>query len=88
MIFKPNIDYLRESPALFIANELHLLGYQVLVVEPNINSHERLTLVKLDEAIDQADVIAILVKHKEFTNTLIKKELLKKLPLDFCGLLV
>ena len=86
--FKPNIDDLRESPALFIANELHLLGYQVLVVEPNINSHERLTLVKLDEAIDQADVIAILVKHKEFTNPLIKKELLKKLPLDFCGLLV
>ena len=84
--FKPNIDDLRESPALFIANALHLLGYEVLVVEPNINFHEKLTLVKLEEAINQADVIAILVKHKEFTNPLIKKELVKKRALDFCGL--
>jgi UDP-N-acetyl-D-mannosaminuronic acid dehydrogenase len=88
LAFKPNISDLRESPALFIANTLHLLGYEVLVVEPNINSHKKLTLVKLEEAINQADVIAVLVKHKEFANSLIKKELVNKRALDFCGLMV
>lgn len=71
--FKADIDDLRESPALEIVNYLasELLS-EILVVEPNINQlPEPLTdldckLVTLTEALDQANIIVILVDHKEF----------------------
>ncbi|MCJ8311392.1 MAG: UDP-N-acetyl-D-mannosamine dehydrogenase [Saccharospirillaceae bacterium] len=73
MAFKPDIDDLRESPALNITKNLATKGYEILAVEPNIKTLPQqfselsnVKLVELSEAIKQADVIAILVKHKEF----------------------
>ncbi|WP_298774453.1 UDP-N-acetyl-D-mannosamine dehydrogenase [uncultured Shewanella sp.] len=73
LAFKPDIDDLRESPALHITQALALKGYDVLAVEPNIdtlpekfNALENIKLVDLDNALQQADVIAVLVKHKAF----------------------
>ncbi|MEB6379762.1 UDP-N-acetyl-D-mannosamine dehydrogenase [Leclercia adecarboxylata] len=80
LAFKPDIDDLRESPALDITIELAKLGYNILAVEPNIhelpsklNPLENVQLTELDNAISQADLIVILVKHKEFIGMKQKK---------------
>ena len=38
--FKPNIDDLRESKALEVAETLLAEGYEVIAVEPNIKSYK------------------------------------------------
>jgi UDP-N-acetyl-D-mannosaminuronic acid dehydrogenase len=83
--FKPNIDDLRESPAVLVVEKLVQFGHEVSVVEPNIESHSNFTLVSLEE-LDDFDVIAVLVKHQEFDNPQIKSYLQEKNTLDFCGL--
>jgi UDP-N-acetyl-D-mannosaminuronic acid dehydrogenase len=80
--FKPNIDDLRESPSLEITNHLIQKGYNVLISEPNIHSHPSLKLTDWKEAIDKADIILILVAHKEFKNIAIDEQ---KVVLDICG---
>jgi UDP-N-acetyl-D-mannosaminuronic acid dehydrogenase len=84
--FKPNIDDLRESPALNIAVTLQSQGYDVIAVEPNIETHDELKLVTLDEALTTADVIVVLVKHKQFINPVCKQKLQERKILDFCGI--
>jgi len=70
--FKPNIDDLRESPAMNIAATLaDWHSGKTLVVEPNIHAlPEKLAanseLVSLEQALQQADVLVLLVDHKEF----------------------
>ncbi len=70
--FKPDIDDLRESPALGIAQQVAELGCRVQVVEPNIEAlpkslaQDNVTLASLDDALAQADVVCVLVKHKPF----------------------
>ena len=81
--FKPNIDDLRESPALSIVDHLISDGYNPIIVEPNIQSHKKYNLTSLEEAIMKSDIIFILVKHDEFLNLL---ELEDKI-IDFCGAL-
>jgi UDP-N-acetyl-D-mannosaminuronic acid dehydrogenase len=71
LAFKPNIDDLRESPALHIAEALTTGGSErFLVVEPNIESVppslKGQRLVALEEAVAEADVVAVLVAHREF----------------------
>lgn len=87
LAFKPNIDDLRESPAVSIAEALLDQGYDVIAVEPNIEFHEKFTLVELKKAISTADVIAVLVKHSQFTDSKIKAALTEAGALDFCGAL-
>lgn len=71
LAFKPDIDDLRESPAVEIAKEFGLKNeVELLLVEPNINTLpseiQNGRLVSLDEALKQSDVQAVLVKHSEF----------------------
>ena len=87
LAFKPDIDDLRESPALHIALALKTQGYEVIAVEPNIDSHESLKVVELEQALGIADVIAILVKHRQFLTRNIQQQLESKSALDFCGAL-
>ena len=68
LAFKPDIDDLRESPALQIANELKSSGYEILAVEPNISKHSDFEIINLNDAIKSADLIVKLVNHKEFKN--------------------
>ena len=84
--FKPDIDDLRESPAMEVALTLQNQGYDVAVVEPNISSHELIRLIELEQAMADADVIAILVKHKEFTRLAKVGGLNAEVVLDFCGI--
>ena len=75
LAFKADIDDLRESPALNIAVDLaeELEGITFHAVEPNISElpkrlkgFDNVTLTALDEAITKADVVLLLVDHKEF----------------------
>lgn len=69
--FKPDIDDLRESPALEIAGEICALGCQVTIVEPNIESlpvrlnSDEVKLGTQEEGLN-ADIVCILVKHTPF----------------------
>ena len=69
--FKPDIDDLRESPALDIALEVAKLGCQVHIVEPNISElpvklvQPGVSLIETDQAL-RADIVAVLVKHSPF----------------------
>lgn len=83
--FKPDIDDLRESPAVHITEALLSKGYDVVAVEPNIEAHDQFVLVSLDEALKTADVLAVLVKHREFLNDAVKTTLSQLKAVDFCG---
>jgi UDP-N-acetyl-D-mannosaminuronic acid dehydrogenase len=87
LAFKPDIDDLRESPAVHIAEALINQGYDVIAVEPNIEQHDKFSLSSLDDALNSADIIAVLVKHRQFTNDSIRKRLITANTLDFCGVL-
>ena len=72
LAFKPDIDDLRESPALNIAKQIDLMKFnKVLLVEPNIvqapNGFKAGTeIIPMDEAIKTADIIILLVDHSPF----------------------
>jgi UDP-N-acetyl-D-mannosaminuronic acid dehydrogenase len=87
LAFKPDVNDFRESPAVHIAEELVSQGYDVIVVEPNIEKYANLTLGTLEAALEQADVIVVLVKHRQFVNDSVLKQLQNANALDFCGVL-
>ncbi len=83
--FKPNIDDLRESPAVRVASSLLAQGFDLMVVEPNINEHPDFTLVELAYALEMADLIVVLVKHREFLAQEFYGGGSSQCILDFCG---
>ncbi|WP_299449782.1 UDP-N-acetyl-D-mannosamine dehydrogenase [uncultured Serinicoccus sp.] len=75
LAFKPDIDDMRESPALDITRNLaeRLPAATVLAVEPNVEAlpprladQSNVELTPLKDALDRADVVVLLVDHKEF----------------------
>ncbi|MBY7868093.1 UDP-N-acetyl-D-mannosamine dehydrogenase [Vibrio fluvialis] len=69
LAFKPDIDDLRESPALSIARTIAIQHLsEVLAVEPNIKSlnEENIRLVTIDESLSKTDIHVMLVDHKQF----------------------
>ncbi len=83
LAFKPDIDDLRESPALYITRRLVADNIDVLAVEPNIQTFDEFPIVDYRKAIEEADIIAFLVSHKEFKDLEIDAD--KKI-LTFCKL--
>lgn len=81
LAFKPNIDDLRESPAVQVVESLFNEKFNIIVVEPNIASHKKHTIFSIDDAIKKADIVVFLVAHKQFLS--IKKP---ENCLDFCGI--
>ena len=66
LAFKPDIDDLRESPAVEVVEALLAEGYNCCVVEPNVERHPEIPLSDLDETIEKADIAAVLVCHSAF----------------------
>jgi len=91
LAFKPDIDDLRESPAVEITQHIAQLGCQVLAVEPNIEALPRklnqanLMLTALDDALATADVVCVLVRHKPFIS-LAKAIRVHSMTIDAVGL--
>ncbi len=75
LAFKANVDDLRESPAVEIVRHLAQAKIgSVLVVEPNVSKFPgvladlsgSIKLVTLDMALSGADIIVLLVDHRQF----------------------
>jgi len=74
LAFKPDIDDLRESPAVSIVDVLarDIAPRELLVCEPNVDqlpaslAGRNIVLVPLEQALAEADVLVVLVDHAEF----------------------
>lgn len=85
LAFKPNIDDLRESPSKQIVMKVMqgCNNNNILVVEPNIETHSVFKLTDYKEAYSKADIIVMLTAHDQF-KTLPYDD--SKIILDFCGI--
>lgn len=74
LAYKPDIDDLRESPAMEIAEILKDRGYQVIACEPNVNEIEAngFKLYSLEKVIEKADYLVLTQGHTEFKNKILK----------------
>lgn len=77
LAFKPNIDDLRESPALNITEALsdQFAQSKILTVEPHIDElpprlqgRDNLQLTEVHEALETADIVVLLVDHTAFAE--------------------
>jgi UDP-N-acetyl-D-mannosaminuronic acid dehydrogenase len=75
LAFKPDIDDLRESPALSIAQKIGSISFSsIFLVEPNIDripsgfNSDNTELIGLERAIKSADIIVLLVDHTSFKS--------------------
>lgn len=87
LAYKPDIDDLRESPAMEIAEILRDKGYKVVACEPNVDSKEvnGFELYTLDEIVEKSDYLVLAQGHREFRE---KIEILKEREIYDClGLL-
>lgn len=73
LAFKPDIDDLRESPALGIAQQISMMNFtKQYLVEPNITmvpmgfDSPNIELVDLKAALTNADIVVLLVDHTPF----------------------
>ena len=81
LAFKADIDDLRESPALYIAQEIATAtSGPTLGVEPNIkllpSNVVDINLVSYIKAINEADIHVMLVDHKEFKASAIQSDII------------
>jgi hypothetical protein len=74
LAFKPDVDDLRESPAVGIARSVAQLGCRVLAVEPHIDALPamlqlpNISLTPFGEALEHSQVLCILVAHSIFAR--------------------
>ncbi|GAB57903.1 UDP-N-acetyl-D-mannosamine dehydrogenase [Rheinheimera nanhaiensis] len=92
LAFKADIDDLRESPALDIAMSLlHDNVGDILLVEPNIKqlpkkyAEHNAKLTTLPQALERANVLVVLVDHKQF-KTLHPVDVATKVVIDTRGI--
>lgn len=85
LAFKPDIDDLRESPAKQIVSRVmqSCNNADILVVEPNVKTHNVFKLTDYKEAYDKADIVVFLTAHKPFKSLPWSDD---KVILDFCGI--
>lgn len=85
LAFKPNIDDLRESPAKYITSNIlqSCNNAEIMVIEPNVKTHDSFILTDYKTAYDTADIVVFLVNHKEFADLNYRTDVIV---LDFCGI--
>ncbi len=81
LAFKPDVDDLRESPALHITTELLVAGLEVLACEPNLHDHPTIKLHSLEQVLATADLLVFLVAHTPFRGL----DLTGRTVFDLCG---
>lgn len=91
LTYKPDVDDLRESPALFIAKKLSCgKNINLLVTEPHIKQQKLFDIfpkeaTTISQGLQNADIVVYLVAHKRF-KAIDKKITANKIILDFCGI--
>ena len=91
--FKPDVDDIRESPALQIVKELQKKNdlFDLVAYDPHIRKEDFATegipeIADFQKELRSADIILVLVKHKVFFS--ISEEVYcSKIVIDSCGLL-
>jgi UDP-N-acetyl-D-mannosaminuronic acid dehydrogenase len=87
LTYKPDVDDMRESPALYVAQ--HLSQNQdcdISVCEPHVSQEElHFTQTSLEDGVEKADIVVALVKHAIFT-TINTQDYRDKVFIDVCGL--
>ena len=85
--YKPNIDDLRESPALDIVQKLYtkLPEAKIIACEPHVEKVEGIQLCSLEHVLNEADIIVGLVAHSRF-QSIARARLDGKILLDICGM--
>lgn len=85
LAFKPDIDDLRESPAKQIVSKVmqSCNNADILVVEPNVKTHNVFKLTDYKEAYEKGDIVVFLTAHKPFKSLPWSND---KIILDFCGI--
>ena len=81
LAFKPDVDDLRESPALHITTELLVAGLNLLACEPNLSDHPTIKLHTLEQVLAEADLLVFLVAHTPFKDL----DLSGRAVFDLCG---
>jgi UDP-N-acetyl-D-mannosaminuronic acid dehydrogenase len=68
MAYKGDIDDCRESPSVQVLQHLQKQAPELefMVCEPNVRQLADIPLASLDECVKMADILAILVTHREF----------------------
>ncbi len=85
LAFKADVDDLRESPAVQIVRALRDSQVaEIVVCEPNLDESAEFTLTPMQEAIDRADIVLVLVDHKRF-RALKAADLKEKVLMDTRG---
>src|SRR5205823_14160774 len=93
LTYKPDVDDLRESPAIEIAMELARAGReQILIADPNLTALPaelaalaNVSLCDTLEAVRHADIVALLVGHSRFRR-IPREELMRRVVIDVTGL--
>ncbi len=90
--YKPDVDDLRESPAVEIVEALAKAKVgKLLVVEPHVEvlpkslAKAGLKLWDFDQAVKEADILLLLVAHKSF-NDLDRNKINDRIVIDTCGI--
>ena len=82
LTYKPNVDDFRESPSLEIVKAVtrKLTKVEILVVEPfakdltmHLNGASNAKLVELEEALDKANILVMLVDHEMFQDVPVER---------------
>lgn len=81
LAFKPDIDDLRESPAVKIAGKICAVLPNAVCCEPNVKTVQGFELVSLADSLLGADIVAFLVAHSPFKAL----DVAGLHVLDFCG---
>ena len=93
LTYKPDVDDVRESPAIAIVAELARGGHErILVADPNLRAlppalaeFADIALCDTLEAVRQADIVAVLVAHSPFRR-IPREELMRRVVIDATGL--
>ena len=90
--YKPDVDDLRESPAVRIVEELAKAKVgKLLLVEPHVDTlpaslkKAGLKLWDFDQAVKEADILLLLVAHKSFAD-LDRNKINDRIVIDTCGI--
>ena len=93
LTYKPDVDDLRESPAIEIVKQLACTGKErILIADPNLSGlpEELAALPNVSfcdtlEAVRDADIVALLVAHSRFRK-IPREELMRRVVIDVTGL--